>query len=376
MRKTLRLAMLRAWARLQGPSFPPVAERQRLRLLILRPDHLGDMLFVTPALRALRKALPSAHIACLVGPWAAEVMARNPHVDEVLPCPFPWFSRRAKESPWAPYRLLLREAARLKEKRFDIALNLRFDFWWGAALAYFAAIPQRVAYNIPECRPFLNWALPYAPDRHEVLQNLALIEGWLGQSLSDGAGPLEFPLTSKEISFAEALLAGQEGPWVALHPGAGAPVKRWRPEAFAQLGDALADKYGVQVVVTGSAEERDLVEGVRGQMRRPAIPLVGATLGQLGAVFRRCSLAVGVDSGAMHLAVAVETPTVHLYGPVSAQAFGPWGDAKRHRVVTGDLPCIPCDRLDYQTKELPQHPCISDIPVEQVLVKAEALLAR
>lgn len=109
-------------------------------------------------------------------------------------------------------------------------------------------------------------------------------------------------------------------------------------------------------------------------MQNPFRPLVGASLGQLAAVLRRCQLVVGVDSGVLHLAVAMGTPTVHLYGPVSAATFGPWGEKGRHLVITSNMPCVPCDRLDYSPQEVKDHPCVTSIGLEPVAAAAESLL--
>jgi ADP-heptose:LPS heptosyltransferase len=94
------------------------------------------------------------------------------------------------------------------------------------------------------------------------------------------------------------------------------------------------------------------------------------TLDQLAAVFRGCRLVLGLDSGPLHLAVAMGTPTVHLYGPVDVVTFGPWGAAERHRALTSDWPCIPCNRLDYADDSVPHHPCVREIGVEKVLAAA------
>ena len=107
-------------------------------ILVIRPDHLGDLLFTTPALRLLRQNYPGARITALVGPWGAPILANNPHVDEIITLPFPGFTRQAKPSPWQPYTLLRHWARRLRGQ-YDLAFVLRFDHWWGALLAQQAA---------------------------------------------------------------------------------------------------------------------------------------------------------------------------------------------------------------------------------------------
>ena len=173
-REQTRLALLRLMGRRYRPSTPLPSTPPR-RILVIRPDHLGDLLFATPALRFVRERFPDAHIATLVGPWGVPVLASNSDIDELLTCSFPGFTRQPKGSPLAPYQLLRSEAHRLATMRFDLAFILRFDHWWGAWLAAEAGIPQRVGYDIPSTRPFLTTAIPYVAGRHEVVQNLGLV---------------------------------------------------------------------------------------------------------------------------------------------------------------------------------------------------------
>ena len=378
-RERIRLTLLRLFASLTTPFLPPSILRPPSSILLIRPDHLGDLLFATPAIRALRAALPQVYIACLVGPWSKAVLRNNPHLDEVMTCPFPGFTRRPKPSPLQPYSLLWRYARWLRARRFDLAVVLRFDHWWGALLAYLAGIPRRVGYDVAEVRPFLTEAVPYVPGRHEVEQNLALVERAAGCELPMADSPLEFHLTAEDRAFAEGFLTergvGEGDLLICIHPGAGAPVKLWREEAWARVGDALAQRYGAKIILTGSAGERPLCEAIARRMAAEPIVAAGeTTLGGLAALMARSRLVLGVDSGPLHLAVAVGAPTVHLYGPVDSRTFGPWGDPARHVVITSNMDCIPCNRLDYAPEELDEHPCVRNIPAERVLEAAERLL--
>ncbi|MCS7222478.1 MAG: glycosyltransferase family 9 protein [Anaerolineae bacterium] len=350
----------------------------RERILVIRPDHLGDLLFATPALTRLRQLHPEAHIAALVGPWGQAVWAGNPDVDVILVCPFPGFTRRPKSSAWEPYRLLVEHAACLRAFGFDRAIILRFDHWWGAWLAAWAGVPIRSGYDLPEMRPFLTQAHAYCPGRHEVVQNLALVDPDL-TPITPQIWPLRFFPTIEDERWADELVhsMGATGyRLIAIHPGSGAPVKAWRVQAWARVADALAAHHPTRLLLTGGPDERELAESVASAMRRPAVILAGeTTLGQLAALLRRCALAMGPDSGPLHLAVAMGTPTVHLFGPVDARLFGPWGDPQRHRVLTSDWACIPCNRLDYPITARPQHGCVRDIAEEAVLETALELLA-
>ena len=146
------------------------------RVVVLRPDHLGDLLLTAPALRLLRTRLPESHISLLVGPWNREAASHIPYVNDVLTLDYPWFDRQPKGALWAPYFQLRQEAARLHRAAFDLALIMRHDFWWGAWLAAAAGISQRAGYDLPEVAPFLTTALHYASGLHETEQCLRLVQ--------------------------------------------------------------------------------------------------------------------------------------------------------------------------------------------------------
>jgi heptosyltransferase-2/heptosyltransferase-3 len=346
-------------------------------ILLIRPDHLGDMLFLTPALHDLRRALPAARITILAGPWGADATRNNPDVDEVLLLPFPGFERRPKAGLLAPYRLLSNEARALSARHFDIAVVLRFDHWWGAWLAAAAGIPQRIGYALPETRPFLTHAFPYRPGRHEVLQNASLLAA-LAPGIDAAPGATRFVPTDDDRAWAASWLAQRgitaERRIVAIHPGAGAAVKQWPVGNWGRVAATLAAE-GVTVILTGGSAERSLTASVA-QLAPGAIDAAGqTTLGQLAALYERCTLVIGSDSGPLHLAVAVGAPSVHLYGPVPASKFGPWGDPTRHVVLTSPWPCAPCDRLDWPADVVSQHQCMAAIPVDAVLAAARILIA-
>jgi heptosyltransferase-2/heptosyltransferase-3 len=377
-RQRLRLALLRAYARSKSADHASRLTPDVSRILVIRPDHLGDLLFTTPALRELRRRYPAAHITALVGPWSAPVLVNNPHVDEIVSLPFPGFTRQPKPSPWQPYTLLRRWARQLRGQ-YDLAFILRFDHWWGAMLAHLAGVPVRVGYDFPEVKLFLSRALPYTAGRHQVERNLRLVD-WEWVDWEDQfpnlpvSQPTEYHIPEQAGVWARNLL--QNRPAIAIHPGAGAAIKLWRAQGWAKVGDALAQETGYQVILTGADAERPLCQAIAEKMSTPAWVVAGeTTLDQLAAMFARCRLALGPDSGPMHLAVAVGAPTVHLYGPIDPTGFGPWGPPERHRVLISAWPCIPCNRLDYMDTEIPSHPCVREITVEDVLAAAREVLA-
>ncbi len=343
------------------------------RILVIKPDHLGDVLLMTPALQKLRHHCPSAQIVVLVGPWSAPILARNPIPDAVLTLPFPGFERGGEpRSRLRPYLTLLRYALLLRGCGFAYALLMRDDHWWGAALAMAAGIPQRIGYAVPVCRPFLTTAHPWNPAAHVSAQALALV-GTPANADHDAAHyRTHYTPAPADSAWCAAWLAqhsiGAEALLVVIHPGTGGASKLWLPQRWAAVADWLAHADArVRVVFTGGTAEQPLVAAIREQMHTPALTLAGATsIGQLAALFGRAVLVAGVDSGPLHLAVSQGSPTVHLYGASDAARFGPWGNPERHQVLRSGLWCSPCGVFAQCPRGTNPPECMEQISVVQV----------
>lgn len=364
------------------------------RILLVRPDHLGDVLLTTPAIAALRAALPDAHLIALVGPWGAEALSNNPHLDEIHLTRFPGMVRTLSPSPapWAPYTQLIREAQRLARWRIDAAIVFRADYWWGAAMLALAGIPIRVGYDrAPADRALShrdNWPAEPEHAAQSALRLAASAASALGASSAaeppwtPATNPLIFALDEDARAWANAWLerAGLSSGArpLLVHPGAGAAVKLWTVDAWARVVERLASEFGVPVIVAGTRAEANLVNVITQAARSPypvAAFDMDVPLTRYAALLAAVRMVLGVDSGALHLATAVGTPTVRLFGPTDPAVFGPWGPAERHLVVRGAaLPCMPCGRLDYRTSELPAHPCVRLIRPDVVVDAALSVL--
>ncbi|MFN8533744.1 MAG: glycosyltransferase family 9 protein [Dehalococcoidia bacterium] len=367
-RAGLRRIALRLAGGLPLPSRRPGSEFGRIALI--RPDHLGDLVLAQPAIDRLRDALPDATVDLWVGPWSAPVAAGIGGV-AVRTLPFPGFERTPKRSPLAPYEVLSAAARRLRSDRYDAAIILRFDHWWGALLAKLSGIPVRIGYDQPDTSPLLTHRLPHRPGHHETLQNATLVDCLVNLA---GVQPTTDPPGRPSLSFpGEVTPNGLPEHFAIFHPGAGAPVKRWRPERFGEVARALEERYGLAIAVSGSEAERPLVDQTIAALPGGAVPLVGLGLPILAAALRRARLVLGPDSGILHLASAVGTPTVRLYGPVDHATFGPWSDPDS-RVVVSPMLCVPCNRLDWPQELLPYHPCVREIATERVLTAIDSLL--
>ena len=346
------------------------------RLLIIKPDHLGDVLLATPAIQAIKSWRPQTSIHVLCGPWSADALAPYPEIDQVLTLPFPGFQRSAAEAA-NPWLVALRSARRLRCIGYEAAIIMRPDHWWGAAISYLAGIQLRVGYDMPGVAPFLTRAYTLRP-QHAVAQNLRLVSAWTGE-LADAGIRLTYPVQPLDRQHITKRMAdwglGAGRRLICLHPGSGAPSKLWRADKWARVADSLACDYDATIVFTGGASELTLIEEIRTLMRSADYRIAGSTsVGQLAALYKRASAVLGPDSGALHLAAAVHTPTVALFGPADPVEFAPWGDPDRHVVVNKDIGCCPCRILDWSDDDPKFHPCVRDISVSQVLAAARRVL--
>ena len=365
------------------------------RILLLRPDHLGDLVMTTPVFHALKQKAPGAHITMMVGPWSSEVVARHPDIDRLFTCPFPGFQRTAQKA-LAPYTLLFNVAKQLRLGHYDLAINLRPDFWWGAALLYLARIPRRIGYALEPGKPFLTHALSFQQPEHATISNLRLASAALqalgypplAEPYAPERYPLQFTPTPGEQKWVNERLNKEgidsDSPLVVIHPGSGAAVKLWRTGGWSACADTLTKSLTisapVRIILTGSKNERPMLEEIARGMQLPAVLVTDAAVGQLAALLGRALLALSVDSGPLHLAVAQDTPTVRLFGPTDPRIFGPWGARERHTVLASTqccptCPAIPCGRLDFSPQELAAHPCVRRITEEQVMEAVDKLMS-
>jgi len=300
-----------------------VVSIQRARILFARTDRLGETLLNLPAIAALKQTLPRASLTFLVHPELRSLMSSFPIINHVIP--YPTVAFRAW---WVRARRLGRL---LSSHRFDIAVvsnpqkELHLAVW-------LAGIPCRVGYG----RKW-GWLLTHRlqdrkalGERHEVEYNLDLVRA-LGLPTSIPQWPA--PRLDHEQKEVLQLLS-QEGvktsePLIVVHPWTSNPIKQWPLARFAELIRHLAGQLAIRVVVIGGVDERDQASAVL-PAGLPVIDLVGRLrLTQLAALFARARVLVSNDSGPVHLAAAVGTKTVVLFGASSPatgpRRWGPWG---------------------------------------------------
>lgn len=366
------------------------------RVAVLRANALGDYLVAVPALAALRAAYPDAEVVLLGTPLHAELLAGRPGpVDRVAVVPSAPGVREPGGDGEADRSALEEFFAAMVAERFDLAVQLHGGGRWSNPFLRRLGARLTVGLRTPDAAPLDRW-VPYVYYQHEVLRFLEVValvgaapvglEPRLAVTEADRAAAtaaLTVALTSAlTAASAGAGVGGAGRPLVALHPGATDPRRRWPVDRFAAVGDALADA-GANVLVTGGAGERDLVDGVRSRMRRPAAGLAGAlSLSALAGVLERCAVVVANDTGPRHLAAAVGAATVSVYWCGNLVNAGPLTRTRHRPHVSWRTRCPVCGVAATEPDEPPREPAgcehtdsfVADVPVGPVRDDALDLL--
>lgn len=355
---------------------PPAAPG---RILIVRLSALGDILHGLPVLTTLRRHLPSARLEWLVEDTGAGLLEGHPALDRVEIVPRQkWAQLRRAGNRWAAVRGFLQYSRHLRSLQYDLVLDLQGLAKSGLWVAMVRS-PRKAGFGPGLPRNEGAWLSlneriqPPSPEIHAIDRNLRLLE-----CLGFARLPVRYDLPAPDDATraADALLqeAGlsPDRPFVAVNPMSRWPTKNWSPDLFARCVDLL-NEAGVATVFTGAASDRADIDAIGRCMRSTVRRLDGRThLAALTALYRRASVLLSTDTGPMHLAVAVGTPVVAVFGPTAPWRTGPHGSG--HRVLRIALPCSPCFKRQCLTTVTEPHACLRRIePAAVVSAVLESL---
>jgi predicted lipopolysaccharide heptosyltransferase III len=349
-------------------------------ILLIRLRQIGDVIFTTPAVRALRQRFPDARITYVVEPPAAPIVARNPHITDVLVVP--------KRSPLVQLLGDLELARTLRSARYDLAI----DFHGGprsSLLTWLSGAPVRIGYQIAGRSWMYTRRVPRPRElrpRHSVENQWDLLRALDIAAPSRTTDPVEMPVDADAARAVADRLAragvARSDRLIVVHVSAGNPFRRWPAESFSTLVRALAAADGSRrVVVTSGPADADAAGRVIAEARsrldagsRDRVVSCGDfTLPELRALLDRSSLYIGGDSGPLHVAATTAVPVVGLYGPTLPVRSAPWRAPAyvAEAVEVPDLPCRPCDQRVCAPGDFR---CLAWIRPEQVVEAAERAL--
>ncbi|MDD2556830.1 MAG: lipopolysaccharide heptosyltransferase II [Desulfuromonas sp.] len=339
------------------------------KILVRGTNWIGDAVMTTPALAELRSRCPQAEIVMLANPLVAPLFQHHPAVDRVLVY--------AKKGRHSGIRGFFRMAQELRHERFDAALLLQ-NAIEAALLTFAARIPRRAGYATDGRRLFLtDPVVVSAADKklHHTAYYLTLLDRLGLRSKAAMQNPdihltskLILHLTEEERAWARTTLGSEN--MIALNPGAAyGSAKRWFPERFAAVADALAKRFGVKIVLTGGPAEREIGDDIATLMQHDCINMVGKTdVRQMMALLGACRLLITNDSGPMHVAAALNVPIVAVFGPTDHTTTSP--ASAQVKIVRKEVECAPCLLRQCPT----DHRCMQSINAEDVITAAADLL--
>lgn len=339
------------------------------KILVIRTDRIGDVLLSTPVLSNLRTAFPKAYIAIMVSPYARDIVEGNPYIDEVI-----IYDKNNEHKGWLS---TLKFASMLKKKKFDLALVLH-PTNRSHIIPFLARIRMRVGYdrNLPF---LLTKKIPHLKQlgkKHERDYCLDML--WQLGIKTESQMPF-MPIKEESEIWADRMLASfnldlKKEKIVAMHPGASCPSKRWPPQYFANLAKSLIRDNSVKIAVIAASDNeqfgRQLVDLIGSAS---VIDLVGkTTLSELASFLKRCCLFISNDSGPVHIASALGTPVISIFGRnqagLSPKRWGPLG--KQDKVAHKDIGCDIC--LAHNCKK--DFLCLKSLTSEEVSELAQSII--
>ena len=350
---------------------PGLIQPESIReILLIRTAYIGDVVMTLPMLKPLKARFPQSRISVLAAPGAAPLLEQHPLVDEVIPfAPF-WFYPTGR----AGFSEYLRCIRKLRQRKFDILIEARGDIREILFLAAPLRSRYKVSYGIGGGAYLLTHEVPYTELRHKVEYHLDICR-FLGCQEEQLEWGLRFSAAEREQ--ARQLLAslGVQPPYLCAHPGSRLPLKIWPVKYCAVLYDQLMEKYNQPLLLFGGSKaDQDLAAQISSRMRRKPVNLAGKTsLRQMAVLLEQASLFVCNDSAPMHMAAALQVPTVAVFGPSKSAETRPFSACGA--AVEKDFPCrFSCDESTC-SRTIAQE-CMQAVLPEDVLRAVEILLAK
>ncbi len=354
-------------------------KRPYRRVLVVHPYGIGDLLFVTPVLRALRLIPGMERVDLLVGSRTAEIIRENPHVDDVIVHDRDrWRSQAAREN-WKELAAMARE---LRSRHYDLLLDFSLRREYAAFAKWILGVPVRAGldYKGRACFNNIRYAIPSGFEGRHAIDFFAAVAEKAGIPVEDRF--VEMYLTDAARAKAKALLEGAEGSMppkiLVVAPGGGeswgadARLKRWPVEWMANLANRLVRAASLdRVVIVGSPGEKELAIALQKHLDPDALDLSGRTdLMTTAAVLQRASCFLGNDGGLVHMAHAMQIPVVAIYGPADPKVYGPYPSTPEALAIynhdSGKSPCYRNFRYDSDCE------CIQQISPEYAWSRIQA----
>ena len=342
------------------------------RIVCLRLERIGDLLMIVTAIADLEAAFPEASIDLVVGTWNREIAAAIPGVDRIETLDGSWLSRNGAGRGVAG---LMRDAARWRSRLYDLAINFEPDIRGNLIMAAIGA-RWTAGYASGGGAALLDTALDYDIRSHTSDNARALVRAIVPNARPAAAPPaLTIPRANRDEA-AQLLSRFNGARPIGIHVSGGRAIKQWPESRFREIAERLVRDREAAIVLTGAEDDRKQADIIRDAL--PAARVLdltgGVSLLTVAAVLERLDLFVTGDTGPMHLAHAVGTPIVAIFGPSDPERYAPRG--LRDHIVRVDLACSPCNRIRVPPARCTGHTpdCLTAVDVATVMAAIDDVL--
>ncbi len=342
------------------------------KVLIVNPFGIGDVLFSTPLMAAIKAKFPSASISYIGNARTIAFLKNDPRLDKVFSYERDEFFMVYRKSPWQFFLKWKRFVHDIRAQGFDTAYDLSNGSPVGLALML-AGIPRRIGFDYKGRGRWLTHKVPLKgyEGRHVVEYILDLFD----TSRLDGTLAMQLFVSVVDEQWVQDFMkshALQEKGFVILFPGGGASwgkgagLKRWPAEGYVKLAEKIIERSKCPIILMGDKNEESLCQGIAARLNGTVIVLAGQTdVLQSAALMPQAKCVVVNDGGPLHIAVASGARTVSVFGPVDPLVYGPYPLDQKHRVVTKGLACQPCYR-NFRMSRCGHQCCLKDLTVDEV----------
>ena len=281
------------------------------RILVIRVDHIGDVVNATAIFRPLREAYPEAIIDFMVPSWAKELVSDNPYVSRIIDFDPPWFDRRKNSFITFIEKIKLMMNI-IKNGKYDVCIDLRGDIRHILCM-FFAKVKRRISYGITGGGFLLTDLVKYEPSKHEIDKNIELlrptgVRAFEPKTLISIDGNIDEKYDELVKKF------NLKKPYVVVHPVPGDKNKFWNEPGFAEISDYIIEQLGLDVIMIGSGGDKATLEGISVFTKKTFINAAGKTsMSSLAALIAKSEMFIGVDSGPSHIAGTFKVPSILIF---------------------------------------------------------------
>lgn len=344
------------------------------KILVSRPDHIGDVLMSTPVYHSLKDKFPNSKVVLICGTWGRSVVSNNPYIDEIWIIDCPWWTgirkdvKKEEESFYARYKKLLKK---IKQEQFDIFIELRSDIRHTFLFGWMPNIPMRISNDRSGGGFLVTHSIPYKFELHEIHKNHQLLKVFDPIPLYDKT---EMYIRKEDTGFFERLPIQEK--YIVLFNGGRAPLRRLQEVQVLDLIQALHNKYHLQCIMVGGKEDAERGTQISNIINDENIFLSCCgviSLAEVKALIEKAVLFIGNDSSVSQIAASTYTPAISLYGPMIPGQVKPLGDEKKE--IYHQYPCSPCLQVQcVVNKSFTEAQCMLDIKTGEILELAGTLL--